>query len=332
MFFCIIEKLESLNKKSIIEFGKEVIQLQSESIKNIAEFIDENFEKAIEIILNSNGRVIVTGIGKSAIIANKIVATLNSTGTPSIFMHAADAIHGDLGIIKRNDIIICISKSGNTPEIKDLVPYLNDNNNPLIAITGDKNSFLAKNATVVLNSYVKVEVCPNNLAPTNSTTAQLVIGDAIAVTLVKIKGFTKNDFAKFHPGGNLGKKLLLKVKDIIDSNIKPLVNCKNSINDVIIEISEKMLGITAVIDNDEITGVITDGDLRRTLLNNDEIKHLTALDIMSKNPRLIDYDLMATDALDIMKKNKISQLLVTKNNSYYGVLHIQSLIKEGISS
>ncbi len=332
MFFCIIEKLESLNKKSIIEFGKEVIQLQSESIKNIAEFIDENFEKAIEIILNSNGRVIVTGIGKSAIIANKIVATLNSTGTPSIFMHAADAIHGDLGIIKRNDIIICISKSGNTPEIKDLVPYLNDNNNPLIAITGDKNSFLAKNATVVLNSYVKVEVCPNNLAPTNSTTAQLVIGDAIAVTLVKIKGFTKNDFAKFHPGGNLGKKLLLKVKDIVDSNIKPLVNSKNSINDVIIEISEKMLGITAVIDNDEITGVITDGDLRRTLLNNDEIKHLTAKDIMSKNPRLIDYDLMATDALDIMKKNKISQLLVTKNNSYYGVLHIQSLIKEGISS
>ena len=332
MFFCIIEKLGSLNKKNIIEFGKEVIQLQSESIKNIAEFIDENFEKAIEIILNSNGRVIVTGIGKSAIIANKIVATLNSTGTPSIFMHAADAIHGDLGIIKRNDIIICISKSGNTPEIKDLVPYLNDNNNPLIAITGDKNSFLAKNATVVLNSYVKVEVCPNNLAPTNSTTAQLVIGDAIAVTLVKIKGFTKNDFAKFHPGGNLGKKLLLKVKDIVDSNIKPLVNSENSINDVIIEISEKMLGITAVIDNDEITGVITDGDLRRTLLNNHEIKHLTAKDIMSKNPRLIDYDLMATDALDIMKKNKISQLLVTKNNSYYGVLHIQSLIKEGISS
>ena len=321
-----------MNKKSIIEFGKEVIQLQSESIKNIAEFIDENFEKAIEIILNSNGRVIVTGIGKSAIIANKIVATLNSTGTPSIFMHAADAIHGDLGIIKRNDIIICISKSGNTPEIKDLVPYLNDNNNPLIAITGDKNSFLAKNATVVLNSYVKVEVCPNNLAPTNSTTAQLVIGDAIAVTLVKIKGFTKNDFAKFHPGGNLGKKLLLKVKDIVDSNIKPLVNSKNSINDVIIEISEKMLGITAVIDNDEIAGVITDGDLRRTLLNNHEIKHLTAKDIMSKNPRLIDYDLMATDALDIMKKNKISQLLITKNNSYYGVLHIQSLIKEGISS
>ena len=332
MFFCIIDNLRNLNKKSIIEFGKEVIQLQSESIKNIAEFIDENFEKAIEIILNSNGRVIVTGIGKSAIIANKIVATLNSTGTPSIFMHAADAIHGDLGIIKNNDIIICISKSGNTPEIKDLVPYLNDNNNPLIAITGDKNSFLAKNATVVLNSYVKVEVCPNNLAPTNSTTAQLVIGDAIAVTLVKIKGFTKNDFAKFHPGGNLGKKLLLKVKDIVDSNVKPLVNSENSINDVIIEISEKMLGITAVIDNDEIAGVITDGDLRRTLLNNHEIKHLTAKDIMSKNPRLIDYDLMATDALDIMKKNKISQLLVTKNNSYYGVLHIQSLIKEGISS
>ena len=212
-----------MDKKSIIEFGREVIQLQSESIRAISKFIDDNFEKAIQIILKSNGRVVVTGIGKSAIIANKIVATLNSTGTPSIFMHAADAIHGDLGIIKSDDVIICISKSGNTTEIKELVPFLNMNNNPLIAITGDETSFLARNSSVVLNSYVDIEVCPNNLAPTNSTTAQLVIGDAIAVTLVKIKGFTKNDFAKFHPGGNLGKRLILTVKNLINLDLKQII-------------------------------------------------------------------------------------------------------------
>ena len=320
-----------MEKTNIIEFGKEVIKLQSESIRNLVELVDENFETAINLILDSKGRVVVTGIGKSAIIANKIVATLNSTGTPSIFMHAADAIHGDLGIIKKDDVIICISKSGNTPEIMDLVPFLKMTKNPLIAITGDTNSSLAKNSSVVLNSHVDIEICPNNLAPTNSTTAQLVIGDAIAATLVKIKGFTSNDFAKFHPGGSLGKKLYLKVNDLIDSAVKPMVSTDDDIKDVIIEISNKMLGITPVFSKDTIVGVITDGDLRRTLLNNQEISKLKAKDIMSTNPQIIDSKTLASDALEIMKKNKISQLIVTNNDSYIGVIHIQSLIKEGIS-
>ena len=320
-----------MEKTNIIEFGKEVIKLQSESIRNLVELVDENFETAINLILDSKGRVVVTGIGKSAIIANKIVATLNSTGTPSIFMHAADAIHGDLGIIKKDDVIICISKSGNTPEIMDLVPFLKMTKNPLIAITGDTNSSLAKNSSVVLNSHVDIEICPNNLAPTNSTTAQLVIGDAIAATLVKIKGFTSNDFAKFHPGGSLGKKLYLKVNDLIDSALKPMVSTDDDIKDVIIEISNKMLGITPVFYEDTIVGVITDGDLRRTLLNNQEISKLKAKDIMSTNPQIIDSETLASEALEIMKKNKISQLIVTNNNLYFGVIHIQSLIKEGIS-
>jgi len=320
-----------LETKDIIEFGKEVIKLQSKSIRNLVDLIDENFETAIKLILDSSGRVVVTGIGKSAIIANKIVATLNSTGTPSIFMHAADAIHGDLGIIKKDDVIICISKSGNTPEIKDLVPFLNMNDNPLIAITGDIDSYLAKNSSVVLNSHVDVEVCPNNLAPTNSTTAQLVIGDAIAVTLVKIKGFTSNDFAKFHPGGSLGKKLFLKVKDLVNTDFKPMVGKDDNIKDVIIEISQKMLGITPVLSKDSIVGVITDGDLRRTLLDNQEISSLKAKDIMSINPQVIDLEVKAADALETMKSNKISQLIVTKDSEYYGILHIQNLIKEGIS-
>ena len=331
MFFCIIYNNSNLDTEDIIGFGKEVIKLQSDSIKNLVDLIDENFENAIKLILDSKGRVVVTGIGKSAIIANKIVATLNSTGTPAIFMHAADAIHGDLGIIKKDDVIICISKSGNTPEIKDLVPFLNMNNNPLISITGDVNSFLAKNSAVVLSSYVDIEVCPNNLAPTNSTTAQLVIGDALAVTLVKIKGFTSNDFAKFHPGGSLGKKLFLKVKDIVDTDLKPMVTENDNIKDVIIEISNKMLGITPVLSKNSIVGVITDGDLRRTLLNNQEISNLVAGDIMSINPQIIDFEIKAVDALKIMKNNKISQLIVTKDNKYYGVLHIQNIIKEGIS-
>ena len=320
-----------MEKTNIIEFGKEVVKLQSESIRNLVELVDENFETAINLILESKGRVVVTGIGKSAIIANKIVATLNSTGTPSIFMHAADAIHGDLGIIKKDDVIICISKSGNTPEIMDLVPFLKMTKNPLIAITGDINSALAKNSSVVLNSHVDIEICPNNLAPTNSTTAQLVIGDAIAATLVKIKGFTSNDFAKFHPGGSLGKKLYLKVNDLIDSALKPMVSTDDDIKDVIIEISNKMLGITPVFSKDTIVGVITDGDLRRTLLNNQEISKLKAKDIMSTNPQIIDSETLASEALEIMKKNKISQLIVTNNNLYFGVIHIQSLIKEGIS-
>jgi len=272
----------------IKKIAREVIKIEQEQIENLVDRIDEDFIQAIKLISSSKGRLIVAGVGKSANISSKLVATFNSTGQPAIFLHAADAIHGDLGIIKSDDVIICISKSGNTPEIKELVPFIKMNNNQLIAITGDKSSFLAKNSSVILNSFVEVEVCPNNLAPTNSTTAQLVIGDAIAVTLVKIKGFTKNDFAKFHPGGNLGKKLLLKVKDLVEPSLIPSNKTNDSINEVIIEISEKMLGITAVLNKEKIVGVITDGDLRRTLLNHKEIKNLTAQDIMSVNPQIID--------------------------------------------
>ena len=320
--------------KSIEEIKKiatDAIKIQHDAIGSLFGRIDAEFFNVVSEILKSNGNLIITGVGKSADISRKLVATFNSTGQTALFLHAADAIHGDLGIIKKDDVIICISKSGNTPEIKDLVPFLNMNNNPLISITGDVNSFLAKNSAVVLSSYVDIEVCPNNLAPTNSTTAQLVIGDALAVTLVKIKGFTSNDFAKFHPGGSLGKKLFLKVKDIVDTDLKPMVTENDNIKDVIIEISNKMLGITPVLSKNSIVGVITDGDLRRTLLNNQEISNLVAGDIMSINPQIIDFEIKALDALKIMKNNKISQLIVTKENKYYGVLHIQNIIKEGIS-
>ena len=319
------------NQQIIKKIALETLTLESKSISNLSKVIDSNFCEIINTLKICRGKIVITGIGKSAIIANKIVATLNSTGTPSIFMHAADAIHGDLGIIKKDDIIICISKSGNTQEIKDLVPFLNMKKNPLIAITGDVDSFLAKNSTVVLNSHVNIEVCPNNLAPTNSTTAQLVIGDAIAVTLVKIKGFTSHDFAKFHPGGSLGKKLYLKVKDLIDVDARPMVLEDDNIKSVIIEISNKMLGITPVFSENLIVGVITDGDLRRTLLNHSDISMLKAKDIMSINPKIIDSETMASEALEIMKGNEISQLIVTTDNQYSGVIHIQSLIKEGIS-
>ena len=319
-----------MDKKSIIEFGKEVIKLQSESINNISKYIDENFEKAIQIILKSTGRVVVTGIGKSAIIANKIVATLNSTGTPSIFMHAADAIHGDLGLVQKSDIIICISKSGDTPEIKVLVQIINKLKNKLIAITGNPKSVLGSNADYVLNSFVEKEVCPNNLAPTTSTTAQLVIGDALAVCLLDLRKFTKDDFAKYHPGGTLGKKLFLTVGTLSNQNQLPKVNPNSKIKDVIIEISEKRLGFTAVIDNNKVVGVITDGDLRRMLSKTENISNLSAKDIMSTSPKTISTNAMAIEALKIMKANEISQLIVEDENKYAGVIHIHDLIREGI--
>jgi len=316
--------------KSILSFAKETIELQASSIKNLYKLLTKDFEKAVSLINKTKGRVIVTGIGKSAIIAQKIVATFNSTGTPSIFMHAADAIHGDLGLIQKNDIIICISKSGNTPEIKALVPYIKTTFNKLIAITGETNSYLSEKSDIVINSYVDAEACPNNLAPTTSTTAQLVIGDAIAVCLVKLRGFSSNDFAKYHPGGNLGKKLFLKVEDLIDSKFLPKVDASDLMKDVIIEISNKMLGITVVLDKNKIVGVITDGDLRRQLLKSHNISKVKADEIMSKNPKIINKNLLATEALLIMKANKISQLIVAEKNKYIGILHIQSLIKEGI--
>ena len=319
-----------ISKSLIIEAAKRSISEQGDAIKNIVNFLDDSFAEAVELILKSNGRVIITGIGKSAIIANKIVATLNSTGTPSIFMHAADAIHGDLGLVQKKDIIICISKSGNTPEIKVLVPLLKRAGNPLIAITGNKNSFLGEESDFVFNSYVDKEVCPNNLAPTTSTTAQLVIGDALAVCLLQMKDFSSDDFAKYHPGGALGKKLFLTVRDLAMKNEKPNVGLKSNIKDIIIEISEKRLGVSAVIEQNKIKGIITDGDLRRMLAKTENFTNLSAIDIMTKNPKSIDINAMAVDAMQLMEKHQITQLLVTDNEMYAGVIHLHDLMKEGI--
>jgi arabinose-5-phosphate isomerase len=304
--------------------------MESHAISNLSSLLDENFADAVELIYNSKGRVIITGIGKSAIIANKIVATLNSTGTPSVFMHAADAIHGDLGLILEDDTVICISKSGNTPEIKVLVPLIKSAKNKMIAITGNIDSYLGVQSDYVLNAFVEKEACPNNLAPTTSTTAQLVIGDALAVCLLELRGFSKKDFAKYHPGGALGKRLYLRVNDLSSVNQKPKVTLNTNVKQVIIEITEKMLGVTAVVDNDEIVGIITDGDLRRMLSKVDDFTSLTAQDIMSVNPKHIDADAMAVDAMDMMETNGISQLLVQENGKYAGVVHLHDLIKEGI--
>ncbi|SHE86695.1 arabinose-5-phosphate isomerase [Psychroflexus salarius] len=319
-----------MSTSNIQTLAKETIELQAKAIANLVESVNDDFEQAVKLIYNCKGRVVITGIGKSAIIANKIVATMNSTGTPAIFMHAADAIHGDLGNIQQDDVVICISKSGNTPEIKVLIPLLKNFKNPLIAITGNKTSFLGTQANHVLNSYVSKEACPNNLAPTTSTTAQLVMGDALAVALLNLRGFTSQDFARYHPGGALGKALYLRVSDLIAQNEKPQVSPEASIKEVIVEISEKMLGVTAVIDKTEVIGVITDGDLRRMLKNNDDFAHLKAKDIMSASPKTISHDAMAVDALEVLEANDISQIIALKNTTYAGVVHIHNLVKEGI--
>ena len=319
------------DKNSINTIAKETILLQSNAIANLENLIDANFEASVNYILNSNGRVVITGIGKSAIIATKIVATMNSTGTPAIFMHAADAIHGDLGTIQKDDVVICISKSGNTPEIKVLVPFIQNYGNKIIAITGNVESFLGKNADFTLNTFIEKEACPNNLAPTTSTTAQLVMGDALAVCLLKLKGFTSNDFAKYHPGGALGKRLYLRVSDLIKNNQIPKVDKSSNITEVIVEITEKRLGATAVIENDAIVGIITDGDIRRMLSKSTEINNLSAKDIMSKAPKTISINAMAIDALETLENNDITQILVTNDdNEYLGVVHLHDLIKEGI--
>lgn len=317
-------------QEKILKAAKETISIEAKAIANLENFIDSEFVEAVEKIYETKGRVIVTGIGKSAVIATKIVATFNSTGTPAVFMHAADAIHGDLGTIQKDDLVICISKSGNSPEIKVLVPYIKDFKNPLIGITANRDSFLGRESDFVINSYVEMEACPNNLAPTTSTTAQMVLGDALAICLLKLKGFSKKDFAKYHPGGSLGKKLYLRVSDISKQNMKPQVSPETSVTDAIIEISEKMLGVTAVIERDKIIGIITDGDIRRMLKNSTEFKNLTARDIMSKGPKTIDQDALAVDALEMLEINEISQLLAVENQKYAGVVHIHNLIREGI--
>lgn len=316
--------------QEIIKIGKKTLQLEADAIANLCNYIDQKFYNVVSVIYRASGRVIVTGIGKSANIANKIVATLNSTGTRALFMHAADAVHGDLGMIQDGDIVLCISKSGETPEIKLLVPILKESGNKLIAMVGNMESYLAKNADFILNTFVTQEACPNNLAPTSSTTAQLAMGDALAVCLLECREFGREDFAKFHPGGTLGKKLYLRVDNIYIHNQKPYVDINTPINEVILEITTKRLGATAVLDNGKIAGIVTDGDLRRALEKKSLIDKLKASDIMTKNPKTIEAGELAINALNIMKQRKITQVIITENNNYLGIVHIHDLLREGI--
>jgi arabinose-5-phosphate isomerase len=320
-----------MNKEQIIAVGLRTIELETQSLSGLKPFIDDHFVKAVEQVAVAKGRLIVSGIGKSAVIAQKIVATLNSTGTPSIFMHAADAIHGDLGMIQPGDVVLVISKSGDSPEIKALVPLLKNFGNTLIGMVGNLQSFLAQHSNIVLNTTVQQEACPNNLAPTSSTTAQMVMGDALAVCLMELKGFNTEDFAKYHPGGTLGKKLYLRVEELASQNAKPKVLPAATIKEVIMEMTKKRLGATAVVDeNEKILGIITDGDLRRMLEKTDSFEKLTAKDIMGKGPKTIAPGVLAVSALDEMKQYDISQLLVEDNGKYAGIIHIHDLIKEGI--
>lgn len=306
------------------------IREEATAIEQLSSFLTDDFEKAIDLILHSNGRVIVTGIGKSANIASKLVSTLNSTGTPAIFMHAADAIHGDLGMIRNEDIVICLSKSGDTPEIKVLIPLIRTMGNKVIAMVGNTDSFLARNSDLLLNTTVRREACPNNLAPTASTTAQLVMGDAMAVALLECRGFSREDFARYHPGGALGKRLYLRVADIYKVNEKPEVQINDDMKSVILEISSKRLGATAVLNGDKLIGIITDGDIRRMLHREVPLQDLKAADIMTRDPLTINADILMADALDVMRKNNITQILVMDDGHYVGVIHLHDILKEGI--
>jgi arabinose-5-phosphate isomerase len=323
--------MESGTLLNIKQAGLRTIRLEAEAIKALESLIDNQFEKAVKTISESTGRLVISGIGKSAIIAQKIVATLNSTGTPSIFLHAADAIHGDLGMIQQNDVVLIISKSGESPEIKVLVPLIKNFGNTLISMVGSMSSFLARQSDIVLNTTVDQEACPNNLAPTSSTTAQLVMGDALAVVLMEIKGFGSDDFAKFHPGGILGKKLYMRVSDLYVHNEKPSVKASDSLKNIIVEISKNRLGATAVIDeNDKLLGVVTDGDLRRMLEKNEPLGSITAKDIMTVKPKTISPESLAVDALDLMRKFDITQLVVSSDGNYLGIIHLHDLVREGL--
>ena len=318
------------NSSHIKNLAISTLEIEAEAVSQLKKFINDDFVETVRFISKIKGRVVVTGIGKSAIIGQKIVATFNSTGTPSIFMHASDAIHGDLGAIQQNDAVICISKSGDTPEIKILVPLLKRFGNTLIAIVGNTDSFLAKHSEFVLNTSVVKEACPNNLAPTSSTTAQLAMGDALAVCLLDYKGFSEKDFAKYHPGGSLGKKLYLKVKDIYPMNASPRVSKEENIRKVIVEISSNRLGAAAVIDDEQIIGIITDGDIRRMLLNKKPIDGIKARDVMSHDPKTVPKETMAVEALDLMKRHNIMQLIITDKEKYVGMVHLHDLVREGI--
>lgn len=316
---------------SLKQIALRTIQLESQSISGLAQFINSDFEKAVNAIADSKGRLVISGIGKSAVIAQKIVATFNSTGTPSIFMHAADAIHGDLGIVQQDDVVMIISKSGESPEIKVLVPLIKNFKNILIGMIGNIDSYLAKQSDIILNTTVEQEACPNNLAPTSSTTAQLVMGDALAICLMETKGFNSDDFAKFHPGGTLGKKLYLRVADLYIKNEQPKLLKEKSLKEVIVEISSKRLGATAVVDSDNnLLGIITDGDLRRMLEKSISLNGITAMDIMTTTPKTIGPEELAVVALDIMRKKSITQLAVIENGKYLGFIHLHDLIREGL--
>jgi arabinose-5-phosphate isomerase len=317
--------------KNIEQIAKDVLINEARAVENLTNYIDNDFEACVREILNSTGRVVITGIGKSAIIANKIVATMNSTGTPALFMHAADAIHGDLGMIQSHDIVICISKSGNTPEIKVLVPLLKRRGSKLVALVSNTKSYLAEQADFVLNATIGEEACPNNLAPTTSTTAHLAMGDALAVCLLELRDFSSEDFAKYHPGGSLGKQLYLKVEDVISNNQLPVVSLTTPLKDVILEISSKRLGATAVVDeNNNLLGIVTDGDLRRMLQKESNIGLIKAADIMTRIPKTINKNEFAVKALQVMQENNISQLVVNDGTRVVGFIHLHDLLKEGI--
>lgn len=318
-------------KINILNIAKECFTNQSKAIYNLQKQLNKDFEDIIDLIYNSKSRLVITGIGKSALIGMKITATLNSTGTRSLFMHAADAIHGDLGMVAKEDIVLFISKSGNTPEIKALIPLIKSLGNTIIGMTGNSTSILAKESNYVLDVAIEKEACSNNLAPTTSTTAQLVMGDAIAICLLEMRGFGKSDFAQFHPGGSLGKALYLKVKTIVNTNNIPIVHSNSSISDVIVEIGEKLVGATAVIDRGKVSGIITDGDIRRVLAKTSDLSSIKAKDIMNTKPKHIKSNTLASEALNVMQKNNISQLLVMKKGEYIGIIHLHNILNEGLS-
>ncbi len=318
------------SSSEILSIAKEVIRVEMETIKGLSDILDTEFVNLLEHILNSKGRLIITGIGKSAIISKKIVATLNSTGTSSLFIHTADAIHGDLGIVSKNDIILCVSNSGDTAEIKALIPLIKNLGNSIIALCGNKSSYLVDKSDYIINTNITKEACPHNLTPTASTTAQLVMGDVLSICLLEMRGFSANDFAKLHPGGILGKKLYLRVKDLYKLNESPKVNEDASMNEVICEISSKRLGATAVLAENRLKGIITDGDLRRMLHNPENISCLKAKDIMSSPSKTIAHDKLLVEALSIMRLNSITQLAVLKENDYVGIIHLHDILKEGI--
>jgi arabinose-5-phosphate isomerase len=319
---------KEINIRSV---ARRTIEMEAEAISKLSNLLDDNFDKTIDSLLECKGRIVISGIGKSAIVAQKIVATLNSTGSPAVFLHAADAIHGDLGMVQKDDAVIIISKSGESAEIKVLIPLIKNFGNQIIAITGNLSSYLAKKSDFVLNTTVDQEACPNNLAPTTSTTAQMVMGDALAVCLMESRGFNTDAFARLHPGGNLGKRLYLRVSDLYPDNEKPEVKSTQSIKEVIIEITRKRLGVTAVTGTDgHLLGIITDGDIRRMLEKSDHIERVKANDILTPNPKTIEPGEMAVAALDIMRTNEITQLVVAENGKYLGIIHLHDLVKEGL--